>query len=90
MKRLGQLLFELAVIAAMVAAVIGGVAAMRSGGVSALPSGIRYVPSSSVRVWLDPETGCEYFAEAWTPRLTRDGRPLCSIEGESHGEGHEP
>lgn len=36
-----------------------------------------------VRVWRDPETGCEYLLwegkrkGSMTPRLTSDGRPMC-------------
>lgn len=36
-----------------------------------------------VRVWRDPDTGCQYFlwerrrAGSMTPRLTPDGRPMC-------------
>lgn len=34
-----------------------------------------------VRIWTDPETGCEYIrapASSFTPRLRADGTPKCS------------
>lgn len=40
-----------------------------------------FVPTSSVRLWLDPETGCEYFAEGYRPRLDATGKQICNADG---------
>lgn len=45
--------------------------------------GVTFIPSTQIRVWLDPETGCEYFAASGTPRFGADGKQICSVEGVS-------
>lgn len=77
--------FRATTVVVLVLAVIWGAIQLFTGNVSEV-GGVRFVPSSSVRLWIDPETGCEYFAEAWRPRLDRNGRQLCSEEGATDGE----
>lgn len=51
--------------------------------------GLRYLSSGHIDVWLDPESGCEYIrsratsSSSFTPRLRKDGLPMCDEEGKS-------
>lgn len=50
--------------------------------VQGAPRAIRYVNSGEIRVWIDPETGCEYFAGSGQRRFRADGvTPMCDLEG---------
>jgi len=44
--------------------------------------GVQYVRSSEIRLWIDPETGCEYFASSGERRYRADGTtPMCGNLG---------
>lgn len=78
-------LFRAFVIVFFVGLIAGGIyAGFTMTEVSA--GGVRYMPSSDVRIWLDPETGCEYITAGgglFSPRLKADGSLMCDAEGKT-------
>lgn len=70
--------------AAVLGAALALAAWVEDGDTQAAPGAIRYVNTGEIRVWIDPETGCEYFAGTGARRFRADGvTPMCDLEGVS-------